>query len=88
MDRDHIAKYLDRTSDRQINTDDNAFLEYHTPFEFLGRTDAIIPDLLKHAGWDPDEVLKGCSAEEKQAIVAEFRKRLGRMQPELGEPLR
>src|SRR5205085_82651 len=36
MDRDHIDQYLTRTSDGQINTDDNAYLEYRTPFEFLG----------------------------------------------------
>jgi spermidine synthase len=88
MDRGHVARYLARTPDRRINTDDNAFLEYHTPFEFLGRTDAIVPDLSKHAGWNPDEVLTNCSAEEKSAVLAEFRKRLAQMQPELSEPLR
>jgi spermidine synthase len=88
MDREHIAKYLARSPDDQINTDDNAFLEYHTPFEFLGRTDAIVPDLSKHAGWNADAMLRNCSGEEKSAVMAEFRKRVSQMQPELGEPLR
>jgi spermidine synthase len=87
MDRQHVTRYLARTPDNQINTDDNAFLEYHTPFEFLGRTDAIVPDLIKHAGWNPNEILKNCSAEEKSSVVAEFRKRLSQVQPELREPL-
>jgi spermidine synthase len=88
MDREHITKYLARTPDNQLNTDDNAFLEYHTPFEFLGRTDAIVPDLIKHAGWNPDVVLKNCSPEEKSAVAAEFRRRMAQIQPELSEPLR
>ncbi len=38
---------------RSIQTT-NAYLEYRTPFEFTGRTDAIVPELIKYAGWDAD----------------------------------
>jgi spermidine synthase len=88
MDRHHIAKYLARSRDDRINTDDNAFLEYHTPFEFPDRTDAIMPDLVRYAGWNPDEILKNCSVDQANAILDHFRGRLTRIQPELAEPLR
>src|SRR6185312_11418314 len=60
MDRAHIDAYLAGTTGG-INTDDNADLEYHTPFEFLRRPDDIIPGLLRHAGWDDAALMRSCS---------------------------
>ncbi|MDF0517587.1 fused MFS/spermidine synthase [Bradyrhizobium yuanmingense] len=88
MDSDHIRSYLARSANDEVNTDDNAYLEYRTPFEFLGRTDAIIPDLIRHAGWSPERIMRNCSAEQAAAASDEFQKRLGRIPVELTEPLR
>jgi spermidine synthase len=87
MDRDHIDQYLARTSDSQINTDDNAYLEYRTPFEFLGRTDAIVPDMVRYAGWNPEKILVGCTVQQRIDTSREFERRLARIVPELKEPL-
>jgi spermidine synthase len=86
MDRDHIADYLTRNTDRQINTDDNGYLEYQTPFEFLGRMDAIVPDVVQHAGWRADTILHGCSDQQQDDAAREFERRLSRIVPELREP--
>jgi spermidine synthase len=88
MDREHISQYLARSPDRQLNTDDNAYLEYRTPFEFLGRTETIMTDLVRYAGWDAHRTLQNCSHAEAEAISEEFQKRLARILPELSEPLR
>ena len=89
MDEGHIARYLARNRDSRINTDDNAYLEYRTPFEFTGRTDAIVPDLIEYAGWDPDRVFGAdCGPELLSAAGAAFQHRLTRIIPELGEPIR
>jgi spermidine synthase len=88
MDSDHIRSYLARNANDEINTDDNAYLEYRTPFEFLGRTDAIVPDLARHAGWSSGRIMRNCSGEEAAAASDEFQKRLGRIPVELTEPLR
>jgi spermidine synthase len=88
MDGDHIRSYLARNANDEINTDDNAYLEYRTPFEFIGRTDAIVPDLIRHAGWSSDRIMRNCSAEQSAAAYEEFQKRLARIPVELTEPLR
>ena len=89
MDREHVAAYLERTVARDINTDDNAFLEYRTPFEFLGRTDAIVPDLIRHAGWSEKHVLADdCAPQMRQAARGFFTHRLEHIVPELKEPIR
>lgn len=44
--------YLSSTPHFEINTDDNAYLEYHTPFEFLERTEPLLKKLLPFAGLD------------------------------------
>jgi spermidine synthase len=89
MDSEHIARYLARNGERTVNTDDNAHLEYRTPFEFLGRTDDIIPDMLKYAGWDPARIFgPGCSDDLKQAALQYHDKRVSRILDELKEPIR
>jgi hypothetical protein len=88
MDESHIAGYLARNQDRQIATDDNAYLEYATPLEFMGRTEDIVPDLIAHAGWDKDLFSASCSPEFRDGAQSYFSKRLERIVPELAEPIR
>lgn len=63
MDADHVRRYVARENSTELNTDDNADLEYRTPFEMLGRTDPIVAKLLPHAGWDKRAIMRGASAE-------------------------
>src|SRR5262249_27502761 len=65
MDAPHIARYLAREGSGRENTDDNADLEYRTPFEYLGRTDPIVEQLLPWAGWDVDGLLAGAPPEAR-----------------------
>ena len=89
MDEAHIAKYLRRNFDRQIVTDDNAYLEYQTPFEFMGRTESIVPDLIDHAGWDEDRIFgAACDPEFRDKARSFFESRLFSIVPELSEPIR
>ena len=88
MDGAHIAQYLERNDSDQIVTDDNAYLEYKTPFEFMGRTDAIIPNLLAHAGWSDEVFEEDCSAEFKTAARERFLNRISKIPAELAEPIR
>jgi spermidine synthase len=86
MDRAHIDAYLAATTGG-INTDDNADLEYHTPFEFLRRPDDIIPGLLRHAGWDDATLMRSCSPQQRVEAKDALAQRLARIVPELAEPL-
>jgi spermidine synthase len=88
MDSDHIARYLARDSDGAINTDDNAYLEYRTPYEFLARTEAIVGGLLPYAGWDTARTLRGCDDATIRAVRRAFEERIARIPVELQEPLR
>ena len=88
MDSAHIAQYLERSQSRQIVTDDNAYLEYQTPFEFLGRTEAIVPDLIANAGWSDDEVFDAdCDLAFRTAARSIFTNRTQNILPELEEPI-
>jgi spermidine synthase len=86
MDRPHVDAYLAATTGG-INTDDNADLEYHTPFEFLGRPDDIMPGLLRHAGWNAAALMRNCSPQQRIDAQDARAQRLARVTPELAEPL-
>ena len=88
MDTAHVERYLGRNGSRTLNTDDNAYLEYQTPFEFLDRTESIVEALLPFAGWDADRTLNGATDEVRARVrrIAEERRR--RLRPELSEPIR
>lgn len=88
MDGPHIHAYLAGREVRAINTDDNAYLEYHTPFEFLGRTEGIISGLKPYVGWDGNAVVRGASAETKSELARQFGLRRDRLLEELNDPLR
>jgi spermidine synthase len=87
MDAGHLSRYLNRGERGPLNTDDNAYLEYRTPFEFLGRTEDIVDALVAYAGWDVNAVLGGASGDVRAhaAQVAENRRQ--RIRSELAEPL-
>jgi spermidine synthase len=87
MDAPHIARYLARDGGGRENTDDNGDLEYHTPFEYLGRTDAIVEALLPYAGWDVDRLLSTAPPDSREKVHAAFDERLRRMPAELKEPI-
>jgi len=87
MDADAIEAYLSRHDVRQINTDDNAYLEYQTPFEFLSPTLAIVKDLLPYAGWDIEGLLRGAAPREREQVRERFEERRARILPELSEAI-
>jgi spermidine synthase len=88
MDDEHARRYLATGAGTVINTDDNAFLEYRTPFEYLDRTEAIVAALVPHAGWDVDRVLPHAPEAFRQHVKHAAAARRSRLEPELREPLR
>jgi spermidine synthase len=82
-----IQQYLAASSDDTLNTDSNAYLEYHTPSEFLYKTRDIVQDLVKYAGYD-SAIIQNASPEQLDMIRAEWQRRQARLLPELDEPLR
>ena len=88
MDERHIALYLasaGRLGD-EINTDDNAYLEYHTPHEFLEQTRSILEALVPFAGWDRS-ILVNASAIDIAAIDHASAARLSILFDELDSPI-
>src|SRR5271157_1822357 len=67
MGPDEITGYLASTPSRGLNTDDNAYLEYHTPFELLQSTPKIMTGLLSFAGLDLRDV-RNISPEERDEV--------------------
>ena len=82
-----IREYLAGSGNGAINTDSNAYLEYHTPSEFLDKTKDIVQALIKYAGYDP-EIIQKASPEELEKIQSAWVHRRARLLPELDEPLR
>lgn len=82
-----IADYLRAAGDATLNTDDNAYLEYHTPFEFLGRTEEIVRGLLPFAGLDAD-MFRNAAAAQLRTLAAARQDRIARILPELSEEIR
>jgi len=60
MDERQIAQYLTSAArlGTSLNTDDNSYLEYATPFEFLHSTRSIIEGLKPLAGWDRSRIAR------------------------------
>jgi len=82
-----IQKYLASTGDQTLNTDDNAYLEYFTPFEFLEKTKSIVAALEPYAGFDPS-ILVNISDAERAELQQAWDARRARLLTELDEPLR
>jgi len=88
MDSKQIARYLAQTGDRRVNTDDNAYLEYHAPFEFLEPTAKIVAELIRFSGWDIDGLLLNAGSDAKENIRRNFSARLDEISDELSKPIR
>ncbi len=86
MDSKHIAAYLARNDDHRVNTDDNAYLEYRTPFEFLEPTAQIVNEIIGYAGWDMDSLLMNAGEDTKQKVRGYFNARLVEIPEELSRP--
>jgi spermidine synthase len=82
-----IRKYLAASGDSTLNTDDNAYLEYFTPFEFLDKTQSIVSGIEPFAGFDPDLLVNITDAERAEVELA-WKSRHARLLTELDEPLR
>ena len=87
MDKDNILSYLNSDEEILINTDDNAYLEFHTPFEFLEKTENIVSKLLPHLGWKLKSILKSYSNDEENEIKKFFNYRVNKLIPELKEKI-
>jgi len=82
-----IRKYLAASGDSTFNTDDNAYLEYFTPFEFLDKTRDIVIGLEPFTGFDPGLLMNITDAERAEVQMA-WKARHARLLTELDEPLR
>lgn len=85
MDAAHVKRYVERSSDRRINTDDNAHLEYRTPFEFTQETKPIVAGLLPYSGWDAERVMRNATVGVHQKVREQFERRRSRLLAELAE---
>jgi hypothetical protein len=88
MDEERIAEYLRASDDGKqgLNTDDNSYLEYATPFEFLHPTRETIEALEPFAGWDRARLL-GVGAADLREIDALWMARQRVLIEELGRPV-
>jgi spermidine synthase len=93
MGPDEIRAYLAADQSDVLNTDDNAYLEYHTPFEFLEANgmnskdvDKIIVGLIPYTGLDL-KILRNFSPEDERQIVALWSQRKSELVPELSAKL-
>ena len=87
MDKDKISQYLMSKEKRLINTDDNAYLEFHTPFEFLEKTKDIIVELKPFVGWNIDSLLESYTEKDKVEIQNAFNNRSIKLISELEEKI-
>jgi hypothetical protein len=80
------TRYLQSVEGQQLNTDANAYLEYHAPFEFLEKRKDIVEALVPFAGYDPG-LLRNITPEDRAEVEQAWTRRLERIVPELAEPL-
>jgi spermidine synthase len=82
-----IRAYLAASPSQTVNTDDNAHLEYATPFEYLHPTRDIVAALEPYAGFDAG-LLQNVSDAERAAIRKAWDTRRAKLLSELDEKLR
>ena len=87
MGPEQIKHYLAAAGDDIVNPDDNAYLEYSTPFEFLETTQTIVAALEPHAGFDP-AIVTNITEAEFQELKKAWDDRRVKLLLELEEPLR
>lgn len=86
MGPSQIKAYLKSLEDTTINTDNNAYLEYQTPSEFMEKTKDIVGGLLPWAGIDP-YIIQNISDEDRVRLEEAWENRKKRIIPELTENL-
>jgi len=87
MDEQRMRRYLaSAEAGTKLNTDDNGYLEYRTPFEFLYQTRTIIEALKPFAGWDRRRVT-GATAEDLAQIDRLYAGRQAVLLDELTRPI-
>jgi spermidine synthase len=86
MGPDEIRAYLGSTADDLLNTDDNAYLEYHTPFEFLESTKTIVTGLIPYAALDLN-VIQNTSDDERSRLREAWNHRKAELIPEFDSKL-
>jgi hypothetical protein len=86
MGPDEIREYLASTPVHLINTDDNAYLEYHTPFEFLESTKTIVAGLIPYSALDLG-VIRGVPDDERSGLLQAWNRRKDELLPELNSKL-
>jgi spermidine synthase len=87
MDEQQVARYLASAEvGNKLNTDDNGYLEYATPFEFLHQTKTIIEALKPFAGWDRARLV-GATADDLAEIDRLYSKRQAILFDELSRPV-
>jgi len=85
MGPDQIRTYLE-ANPGPLNTDDNAYLEYHTPFEFLESTKTIVAGLIPYAALDLN-VIRNASDDERSQLMQEWSHREAQLMPEFDSKL-
>ena len=87
MDAGHIKEYLLRYDSNIINTDDNAYLEYRTPFEFTEKTESIVRDLIPFSGWDINALMPGSPLGARKKVREYYEGRRAVIVSELSGPI-
>ena len=85
MGPDEIARYFSSIASQDLNTDDNAYLEYHTPFELLKPRSKIVAGLLPFAGLDLRDV-HNISLEERGQVIQAWERRRIELLQEVKDP--
>ena len=67
MGPDEVKKYLASVPGTQLNTDDNAYLEYHVPFDLPEKSDKLVGGLLPYASLDLRDI-SNISPEETEQV--------------------
>ncbi len=71
MGPNQISAYLAANPSETLNTDDNAYLEYHTPFELLSSSTTVVAGLLPYAGLDLS-IVRNLPDSDKQHLLASW----------------
>jgi spermidine synthase len=69
MGPDEISAYLAANPSDVLNTDDNAYLEYHMPFELLSSSRTVVAGLLPYAALDLG-IIRNLPDSDKQRLLA------------------
>lgn len=86
MGPDEIPAYLAANPSSALNMDDNAYLEYHTPFEFLEsnrkNVDQIEAGFLPYAGLDL-KIIRNLSNDDRKRLTELWSRRKDQIIPEM-----